>query len=152
MTTKDFGPRLTMTHDVGPGEAADRARARRLRVNFILLAVVGGALGFTAALVEQPHARLEAGGTLPAWFAILAAALTIGAVTIGSLFYHRNMDELARLDNYWAGTMGANMILGGYPVWLILWKGGLLPAPSALILYLVVLVTSGTAYLWRKMR
>ena len=141
-----------MTHDIGPGEAAGRARVRRVWINFALIAGIGAAVGFTAALVEQPHAPLAQGGTMPAWFAILAAVVTIGAVAAGSLFYHRNMDELARLDNYWAGTLGANMFLGGYPVWLILWKGGLLPAPSALVLYLAVWATVTAAYLWRKLR
>lgn len=143
---------ITMSREIGPGEAASRARSRKILINFAALAILGGAVGFTAALVEQPHAPLSAGGTLPGWFAILAALLTVGAVTIGSLFYHGAMDELQRLDNYWAGTLGANVVLGGYPVWLILWKGGLVPPPSALVLYLAVIATTSLAYLWRKLR
>ncbi|WP_404370886.1 hypothetical protein AB5I39_02830 [Sphingomonas sp. MMS24-J45] len=137
---------------VGPGEAADRARGRRTIRNFVVLALIGGAVGFTAALVEQRDAPIAAGGTMPAWFAILAAAIMVVAVSIGSVLYHRSMDELQRLDNYWAATMGANLLLLGYPVWLILWKGGLLPAPDAMILYLAVFATTMIAYLWRKLR
>ena len=44
-------PEIPMTqNDLGPGEAADRARERRTRIMFIALAAVGGAVGFTAAL------------------------------------------------------------------------------------------------------
>ncbi|GGA40623.1 hypothetical protein [Sphingomonas psychrolutea] len=137
---------------IGPGEAASRAKSRRTILNFSVLALLGGAVGFTAALVEQHDAPISAGGTMPGWFAILAAAVMVVAVLGGSVFYHRNMDELQRLDNYWAATMGANVFLLGYPVWLILWKGGLVPAPDAMTLYLVVFVTMMIAYFWRKMR
>lgn len=138
--------------DIGPGEAASRAKARRTTLNFTILALLGGAVGFTAALVEQSDAPISAGGTMPSWFAILAAAVMVVAVLAGSVLYHRNMDELQRLDNYWAATMGANVFLLGYPVWLILWKGGLVPAPDAMMLYLGVFATMMVAYFWRKVR
>lgn len=139
-------------NDIGPGEAADRARSRRAFILFAVLGLLGGAVGFTAALIEPHEASLTTGGSLPAWFAIVAALLLVGAVTAGSIVYHRTMDELQRLDNYWAATMGANVLLMAYPVWLILWKGGLVPAPDAMTLYLVVLLSTGLAYAWRKLR
>ncbi|MDY7523028.1 hypothetical protein [Sphingomonas sp. 10B4] len=139
-------------NEMGPGEAADRTRSRRTFITFAVLSVLGGAVGFTAALIEPHEATLTTGGSLPAWFAILAALLLIGAVTAGSLVYYRTIDELQRLDNYWAATMGANVLLMAYPVWLILWKGGLVPAPDAMTLYLAVLVSTGLAYAWRKLR
>lgn len=146
-------PEIPMTqNDLGPGEAADRARSRRTFITFAVLSLLGGALGFTAALFEPHEATLTTGGSLPAWFAIVAALLLVGAVTAGSIIYYRTMDELQRLDNYWAATMGANVLLMAYPVWLILWKGGLVPAPDAMTLYLAVLVSTGLAYAWRKLR
>jgi hypothetical protein len=146
-------PEIPMTqNDLGPGEAADRARSRRTLIMFAVLGLVGGAVGFTAALIEPREASLTSGGSVPAWFAILAALLLVGAVTAGSIVYHRTMDELQRLDNYWAATVGANVLLMAYPVWLILWKGGLVPAPDAMTLYLAVLVSTGLAYAWRKLR
>ena len=138
--------------EIGPGEAAARARQRRLLLNFGAIAAVGFVVGLTAAFVENKDLPIWAGGTMPGWFAVLAAVLTVGAVGIGSWLYHRNMDELERLDNYWAGTLGANALLGGYPVWLILWKGGLAPQPDALTLYLAVFAVVTVAYLWRKFR
>lgn len=146
-------PEMPMTrNDLGPGEAADRARSRRMLIMFVALAAVGGAVGFTAALIEPHEAMLTTGGSLPAWFAVVAALLMIAAVSAGSIVYHRTMDELQRLDNYWAATIGANVLLTAYPVWLILWKGGLVPAPDAMTLYLAVLVSTGLAYAWRKLR
>ena len=146
-------PEIPMTqNDLGPGEAADRARSRRTLIMFAALASIGGAVGFTAALIEPRAAAITAGDSLPAWFAILAALLLLGAVTAGSIVYHRTMDELQRLDNYWAATVGANVLLIAYPVWLILWKGGLVPAPDAMTLYLAVLLSTGLAYIWRKLR
>ena len=138
--------------EIGPGEAADRARKRRLMTNFGGIAAVGFVVGLAAAFVENKNAPIWLGGTMPGWFAILAAVLTVGAVAFGSWRYHRAMDELDRLDNYFAGTLGANIVLGGYPVWLILWKGGLVPEPNALILYGALFVTVAGAYIWRKLR
>ncbi len=140
------------TGAMGPGEAAARLRQRRMLTNFGAIAAVGFVVGLTAALVESKDASILSGGTLPGWFAIMAAVLTVGAVGIGSWRYHRTMDELQRLDNYFAGTVGANLFLGGYPVWLILWKGGLVPEPNALVLYLAVWLTTVLAYTWRKLR
>lgn len=137
---------------MGPGEAAARAKSRRTMINFSVLALLGGATGFTAALIEQKDAPISAGGTMPGWFAILAATVLVVAVAAGSYAYHRTMDELQRLDNYWAAALGTNVLLLGYPVWLILWKGGLLPAPDAMILFLAVLATTMIAYFWRKLR
>ena len=138
--------------DIGSGEAAARARQRRMLINFGAIAAVGFVVGLTAAFVENKDAPIWSGGTLPPWFAVLAAVLTIGAVGFGSWRYHNNMDELQRLDNYWAATVGANVLLGGYPVWLILWKGGIVPEPNAMILYLIVWVSTVLAYAWRKLR
>lgn len=138
--------------DLGPGEAADRARSRRTAINFTILALLGGVVGFTAALVEQRDMPITAGGTVPVWFAILAAIVMVGAVTIGNIFYYRTMDELQRLDNYWAMTMGGNVLLLSYPVWLILWMSRLVPPPDAFILYLMMFGTTMLAYLWRKLR
>ena len=42
--------------------------------------------------------------------------MTVGAVAIGSWRCYRTMHELERLDNYFAGTLGANVFLGVYPV------------------------------------
>lgn len=136
----------------GPGEAANRARTRRLFVTFAVLAAIGGVVGFTTAMVEDRDASLLSGGSVPGWFAILAALALVVAVTAGSVVYHRSMDELQRLDNYWATAMGANLLLLGYPVWLILWKGGLAPLPDAFTLYVAVFATTMLAYLLRKLR
>ena len=138
--------------EIGPGEAASRARSRRILVNFIALGAVGGVVGFTAAMVELPHAPLNAGGTLPAWFAILAVVVLVGAIAVGNFFYYRSMDEVQRLDNYWATAVGANVLLISYPVWLLLWKGGLSPSPDAFLLYIAMFAATTLAYIWRKLR
>ena len=138
--------------DLGPGEAADRARSRRVLINLSVLIVVGGAVGATTGFLEGADATITSGGTLPGWFAILAAILFVGAVTLGSWSYFRGVDELVRLDNWIASTIGANVFLLSYPVWLILWKGGLVPEPDILTLYLVVVTTTMIAYFWRKWR
>jgi hypothetical protein len=141
---------MTSPREIGPGEAAARARSRRLLLYFVVLGAIGGVIGFVTALLEPNSANLLSGRSVPPAFAIVAAIVILVAVVIGSLRYHSVIDEFERRDNLIAATWGANLLLGGYPVWLLLWKGGLVPEPQHLILYLAVLLTSGGVYLYRK--
>ncbi len=140
---------MTM-REVGPGETAARARSRRVMLYFVVLAAIGGVIGFVTALLEPHHGGLLSGASIPPAFAIAAAIVTVAAVVIGSLRYHRAIDEFEQRDNLIAGTWGANVLLGGYPVWLLLWKGGLVPEPQHFIMYLAMLLTTGGVYLYRK--
>jgi hypothetical protein len=141
---------MTSPREIGPGEAAARARSRRLTLYFLVLAAIGGVVGFVTALLEPRAANLLSGGSLPPAFAIIAAIVIVGAVTVGSFRYYRAIDEFERRDNLIAGSWGTNILLGGYPVWLLLWKGGLAPEPQHFIMFLAVMLTTGGVYLYRK--
>lgn len=136
----------------GPGELAARARTRRLIAIIGGLAGAGFVVGFVAALVERDDAPLFAGGTMPPAFAIVAAVIVLIVVGWGSWRFHRDIDEYERRDNLIAGTVGINLLLGGYPIWLILWKGGVVPEPNHFILFGAVFAATLITYLWRKLR
>ena len=142
----------TPDRGIGPGEAADRARRRRLWWLFATLFGAGLPIGFFAALLERGGDSGVMSGTLPAWFAVVAAAVFVVAVGGGGWLWHRRMDELDRRDNLVAASAGGNLMLGGYPVWFVLWKGGLVGAPDALGLFVATFVVSLVTYAIIKYR
>jgi hypothetical protein len=144
---------MTMLHaEPGPGEQAAQARRRRLMVRMTVLAAFGAAIGFTAALVERRGAPILAGGTIAPAFAVAAAIAMVVIQTIACIRYYREIDELQRLDNLMASATGGNLVIVGYPIWFLLWKGGLAPVPDALIIFGAVFATAMLTYLWRKLR
>lgn len=139
-------------HDMGPGEAADRARKRRMFAGLATLFLMGLPVGFFAAMLEKDNDGGFLTGTLPPWFAVTAALVTIVAIVGGSIAMHRRIDELERRDNVIAGVMGANAVLALYPAWYILWRGGVVGEPRHEALFLLVFGVSALTYLYLKLR
>lgn len=134
----------------GAGEAALKARRRRLYTIIGALALSGFVVGFLSARFER-----EGGGFLegiPAEWAIAASAIYLLTITIGTWRYYKVVDELERHDNRWAMTMALNLYLIGYPIWFMLWKGGLVPEPSHEIIFVVLYLALMAAYGWKKFR
>lgn len=138
--------------DIGPGEAADRARKRRYLAGVATLFLLGLPIGFLAARLEEGNDGGFLTGTLPPWFAAVAALLTVAAIAGGSIVMHRRIDELDRRDNLIAGVMGANALLALYPAWFILWRGQLVEEPSHQALFLLVFGVSLLTYVFLKLR
>ncbi|HEX8553711.1 MAG TPA: hypothetical protein VF695_03300 [Sphingomonas sp.] len=136
----------------GPGEAAARAQRKRMWITIGALAAAGLPIGFFAALLEEDYKGGIMTGTLPAWFAILAAATFVIAVVAGTIVLYRRVDELERRDNMMAGAVGANVMCIAYPVWFVVWKGGLVQAPDALYLFLATLGSTLISYLYLKLK
>ena len=141
---------MTPPPEAGPGEAAARAQARRMTSWFAILLAIGGVIGMITALLEPHAASIMSGGTVPPLFAIAAAVVTAVATVIGTRYLYTIADELELHNNMVAGAVGANALLLGYPVWFLLWKGGVAPEPQHIILFLLVLITTGGTYLFRK--
>lgn len=138
--------------DIGPGEAADRVRKRRMLAGVATLFVLGLPVGFFAAMLERDNDGGFLTGTLPPWFAVTAALVTIVAIIGGSIAMHRRIDELERRDNLIAGVMGANAVLALYPAWYILWRGQIVGEPSHEALFLIVFGVSTLTYVYLKLR
>lgn len=135
----------------GSGEAAERARRRRFWTLIAGLGLAGFALGFGTSMVEtrDPGGMF---GEMPAGWALFAIAFFLVAVGYGSWRYFRLIDELEREDNRWAGFMAANALMIVYPVWYLLWRGGLVAEPSHEALFVGFWASVLAAYVYRKLR
>lgn len=138
--------------EMGAGEAAERARARRKWTILGALFAMGLPIGFLAGRLETGESGFFSIGTLPPWFAVLAAAVMLIAVAGGNLYLHRRLDELERQDNRVASAMGANTLLVVYLPWYMLWRGGLLPEPAHEALMTILVAATLSVYLFTKIR
>lgn len=147
-----MGAAMTDPRDTLPdaGIRADRARQRRIYLIMGTLAGAGFVVGFFSSMFER-----EGGGFLegigPVW-AVAASIILVVSVIVGTIVYFRQVDELERRNNYWANATGCNAVLIGYPVWYLLWRGGLVSEPTHESVFVVLIAATTLAYLWKKFR
>lgn len=130
----------TIEMERGIGEQAERGRRMRKIAIFGTLfgfgLVVGffvGIAGFEKMIGPEP--------ILPPAVAIGFVVMTLGATAIGSLLLRDQMDEVEKLAKYKAGSVAGTVFLLGYMCWFFLWKGGLMPEPMHIVLFLLFLVS-----------
>ena len=79
----------------------------------------------------------------------LAAALLLLAV-VGNWVYFRSIDELEVASNLIGGFWGFYAFVVGWPLWHILWRGGLVPKPEMLPLYAGAVAVAIAGFLWKR--
>ena len=114
-----------------------------------MVAGLATGLGYSLATIEDGGLMT---GRLPPWLAIAIAALYLAMILAGTVAMKRTTDELERHNNLYGLGMGASALMLFYPPWWMLWRGGLLPEPSHLILFLGLVAISTAFYLWKKYR
>lgn len=135
--------------DFNMGEP-DTARGRRIKWTTLGGGVLGG-------LVSVPLIDFENGGTLlfgngpvgslQAMFALGMWALIL---PIFIIFHRRSVDEVAREANDFGFMVGFQSFSVIAPVWWMGWRGGLLPQPDVMILFVSVLTIAWLAIIWRR--
>ena len=137
----------------GAGERMERGMRLRRRALFAGLFTVGLVSGiyvghsgrnFEALIGPEPVMSPAAA------FAVCAVLLV--AVAVGALLLRRHMDEHEKLTHYKAASVAGNAFLLTYLVWFNLWKGGVVPEPAHLILFLVFLVAMMVGLLYYRFR
>lgn len=131
-----------------------RAKQRKKRINTVVgaLFLIGLISGFLVGFFEDDQAGLLAANSIPPWVAIGSTVLFVVAVSFGSWKLMKVSDELERAVHTKTTVFAGNVVLIGYPAWFILWKGGLVPEPSAHWLFVAGMISSVLAYAWYKYR
>ncbi|MBX9797578.1 hypothetical protein [Sphingomonas sp.] len=138
-------------NEPGAGERAARARTRRIWLIIGSLGGLGFVAGFATAMFEKDTPGMFP-GALPPAFAIAMSIVLVVAILIGSWRYFVAIDEVERQNNYIASTWGLNFYLLAYPVWFLLWRGGLVAEPMHETLFLATVAVMMAVYLWTKFR
>jgi len=143
---------LAMNDDRNIGEKRARAaRNGRLSLYGALL-VAGAGVGFLFGLYETNGTAWIAQGNIPGWLAIVLACITAIALIGGTIVAHRRVDEVERQHNLVSCAAAGGVLLVGYPIWYILWKGQLLSEPSHEAMFVTLYAVVFFTYLYRKFR
>lgn len=126
------------------------ARERRGRIMMILFAAIGGAIGLVLALVE-PSLDIFSNAPIPAVVAAALAFVIAVPVPFLSWYWHMRVADEQEADAY---RKGALLALYGFwigaPVWWLLWRGGLAPAPDGVLLYFMTIAIAGIVWFRAK--
>ncbi|GLR48493.1 hypothetical protein [Sphingomonas astaxanthinifaciens] len=88
----------------------------------------------------------------PPSLAIGLVATFLAAIGIGSWLLRALCDEVERQLQYKATAAAGLFYVLAYPVWFVLWKGGLLPEPSHWMLFLGFYAALAASYLFYRFR
>jgi hypothetical protein len=133
------------------GEALERSRRRRKYAIFALIFALAFPAGFLVGFTEADELLIMA----DRWPAPLALGLSFAYLALvlgGAIALSRQVDEVERLAKYKAVTLAAGTYLIVYPVWFLWWKGGFVPEPMHVALYVGFLVVFALASLFYRFR
>jgi hypothetical protein len=136
---------------LGPGEKMERDRRQRRALVLCVLMAAGGAFGLVLAIAKPKGAGLLE-GTIPAWAAVALAAAWLASIVGGSIWYKKHADEIDLAAQIWGQAVGAATIILLYPIWYLLARAAIVPAPDANVVFVALYVVMACAYLWKKFR
>lgn len=147
---------MTSSTEAAMVEADWQARAQRRKARWYatcaILLGMGLLTGFLLGYFEKDGTDLMAANSIPTSIAILTVLIMGVALTVGQYYFVASSDELERRNMLNAVAMSGNVILVGFPLWFILWKGGLVPAPDAFALFAAAYAANIATYFWYKFR
>lgn len=131
----------------GPGERAERLRARRYWAVSLVFGLMGAGVGATLAYLGDNDAR-----SLSASWAVGVTLLYAICLPLGSWLFLRQTDEVDLRDNLIGCTAGIYFYTMLYPGWYFLWKGGLVPEPDHQLLFIGTMGVVAAVYFWKRLR
>jgi hypothetical protein len=129
------------------------SRERRNYAVLLLSGALGGVIGMALTLGGGSPLDAFTNSPLPAWLAILIAIPIAVLLPVICVYWHRHAVDEQEAAAYKLGALlGIYTYFIGAPTWWVLWRGGLLPAPDGIAIYLVTLTVTGVTWLWAKYR
>ncbi len=117
------------------GERKERAARNRRWLILSLPFAAGLALGGYIGSIKFKGLLDKSTDWPPAVSIGLAVAFVIG-VLIGGRLHRKQADEVEIQNSYKGAAVAGTAYFTVYPVWFLLWKGGLVPEPMHFVLFL----------------
>ena len=138
-----------------PAGEAPLTRQERLNRNFHIASAVAAivlAIAMLPGFTDDSGGGLLSNDPLPPTDVILPI-LVFGVLGPAISFYwHRIIDE-QEADAYKSGALVAFYVFAsGAPVWWLAWRGGFVPRPDGIIIWLVTISIASGIWLWKKYR
>jgi hypothetical protein len=132
--------------------------SREKRSNRIIIAcgLIGGLLGLGLVVGSDlgggPPDVFSNAPIIPAFALGLALVVGILMPIISWYWHNRVIDEL-EADAYRSGALIAIYAYWTIsPTWWVLWRGGLVPAPDGIAIYMITIFTALFIWFWKKYR
>ncbi|HYD14374.1 MAG TPA: hypothetical protein VEC11_16130 [Allosphingosinicella sp.] len=143
--------KMGATEGAASGEVLERNRRRRKFWIIGTLFVAGFVGGFTAGFTQADD-LLDPNHFWPPALAISLAAAFLVVVIVGAIFYGRHLDEFEKAAKQKSVVAAAGAYVLVYPVWLLLWKGGLVREPMHFVIFIGFVAVMGLAKLFHRVR
>lgn len=137
--------------ELSPGERKVREKKKR---RFALFGALFAAGFIPGALLGWSRAdSLFSPDTVwPAWISILLAVTFVVAVGTGAVLLNRQLDELERQTQYKAAGAAAGLFVIVYPIWWVLWMGGLVREPIHWVMFLLFYLSFIASWIYYRLK
>lgn len=134
-----------------PGKTA-APRDRRYMLTMLVASALGIGIGIMM-LMAGTSLTMFGNEPIPASYAIILSLLIGVVMPIVSIYWHLRVVDEQEAAAYNKGALFAMYAYWiGAPVWWLLWRGGLAPAPDGIAIYFVTIVTACVVWFWAKYR
>jgi hypothetical protein len=132
----------------------DPVTPRTRRYGWAMVALIGFAIAMSLAFARPSDGSLAndlySNGPLPTALAVALAVLWLVGMPVLSAITRRNMDEVERGLLQFGESAGFRCFTIAAPVWWIGYRGGVLPQPDVMILFVGALIASFIANMVRR--
>ncbi|QDH34925.1 hypothetical protein [Porphyrobacter sp. YT40] len=133
----------------------DPVTPRTRRYSWAMVALIGFSMLITLVFARPSGGRLAndlySNGPLPTDLAVGAALLWLVGMPLLAAITRRNMDEVERNLLIFGESAGFRFFTTVAPAWWLGYRGGVLPQPDVMILFVGVLVASFIANMARRL-
>lgn len=132
-------------------------KKENIRNNLLIISgIIGGIIGVILAVqaINSDELSLNSiiNAPIPTLLALALAFFWAIIMPIICYYWYKNVDEqemhAVRIGAYY--SLYIYMI--GAPTWWILWRGGLVPQPNGIIIYIITVYSFCGIWLWKKYR
>ncbi|MEM1195549.1 MAG: hypothetical protein AAGH57_05550 [Pseudomonadota bacterium] len=126
-------------------------RGKRVRWILIGCGVLGGLSSVPLIDLDQGGTLLFGNGPVPPLSALITGAMWTLIMPVFMIGYRLNSDEVTREANNFGFSVGFQAFAYIAPLWWLGWRGGFLPQPDVMVLFLGGLVVATIAHLWKRL-
>jgi hypothetical protein len=132
----------------------DPVTPRTRRYGWAMVALIGFAIAMSLAFARPSGGSLAndlySNGPLPTALAVTLALLWLVGIPLLSTITRRNMDEVERGLLQFGESAGFRFFTVAAPAWWLGYRGGVLPQPDVMIMFVGVLIASFIANMIRR--
>ena len=145
-----FAHRLYRDKAAEPRAPSVQKSHRALVLSLLLGIALGILLSVGAARGSGPS--MFSNASIPPLIAAIGIFIWLLCTPALTWWWYRTVDEHARRSYDSAALIAFYLFIFTAPSWWLGWRGGFLPAPDTMLLFLATLIVWSAAWLWRRYR